>query len=141
MKTQSRFGITIPSGADLFIPEQYYTNRRVNDVVTNTLTTILTSPAIAYAGTFYVSGSVTAFSDGAVDTTNVVNLVIFNGPTVVAKSAGHAAPEGNTINVFTNLQIQAGDVLTLQVKHGGLDNVTLADDQDMESKLSIFKIY
>ena len=84
MKIQSRLGVTIPSGADLFLPEQYYTNRRVNDVVTNTLTTILTSPAIAYAGTFYVSGSVTAFSDGAVDTTNVVNLVIFNGPTVVA---------------------------------------------------------
>ena len=140
MKIQSRFGVTIPQ-VDNFIPEQYYSNRRVNDIVTGTLTTILTSPAIAYDGVFYVSGSVTAFSDGAVDTTNVVNLVIFNGLAVVAKASGHAAPEGNTINVFANLTLQAGDVLTLQVKHGGSDNVTLADDADMESKLSIFKIY
>ena len=140
MKIQSKLGVTIPIPDSLLL-EEYYKNRRISDVVTGTLTTILTSDPIAYDGVFYVSGSVTAFSDGAVDTTNVVNLVIFNGPTVVAKSAGHAAPEGNTINVFTNLQIQAGDVLTLQVKHGGLDNVTLADDQDMESKLSIFKIY
>ena len=140
MKIQSKLGVTIPIPDSLLL-EEYYKNRRISDVVTGTLTTILTSDPIAYDGVFYVSGSVTAFSDGAVDTTNVVNLVIFNGLAVVAKASGHAAPEGNTINVFANLTLQAGDVLTLQVKHGGSDNVTLADEADMESKLSIFKIY
>ena len=76
MKIQSKLGVTIPIPDSLLL-EEYYKNRRISDVVTGTLTTILTSDPIAYDGVFYVSGSVTAFSDGAVDTTNVVNLVIF----------------------------------------------------------------